>query len=92
MVTDGGYIYGADYFIMYINVVSLCCTPKTKTLWYVKYTAIRNYIIWLKSYKILVKKEKPSCELYKAFLRKVLLHESEESEDYFTQLVICSAQ
>lgn len=28
MVTDGNHTYHAELFLIYINVESLCCTPK----------------------------------------------------------------
>lgn len=38
MVTYGNKIYCDAHFAMYRNIESLCCTPKTNILLYVKYT------------------------------------------------------
>ena len=37
MVMDGNWTYCGDYFIIYKNIESLCCTPETSITLYVKY-------------------------------------------------------
>ena len=46
MVTDGYETYCGDQFIMYINIESLCCIPKTNTILYANYTSIKKKRKW----------------------------------------------
>lgn len=41
MVTEGKYTYCSEYFMMYIIVKSLCCTPETNVI-YISYTLKQN--------------------------------------------------
>lgn len=40
MVTDGNYSYCGDYFALYTNIESLCCTPETNN--YISPSALKT--------------------------------------------------
>ena len=42
MVTDGKQTYCGDHFVVYANIESLCCTPKTNIRSSVNYTSIKK--------------------------------------------------
>ena len=42
---DGNWTYCGDYFIMCKNIESLCGTPETNTVLYVKYNLIKKNLM-----------------------------------------------
>ena len=45
---DVNLTYCRDHFIIYINIKSLCCTPKANTMLYVHYISIKKMNSWAK--------------------------------------------
>ena len=43
MVTDVTGLTVSDHFTIYTNIKSLCCTPETKIMLYIKYTSIKTF-------------------------------------------------
>ena len=42
MVTDGNQTYRGDHFMVYKIISSLCCTPETNVILYIKCNSIKK--------------------------------------------------